>query len=125
MGKLNICIAFLEIGSGVGGSDRVVACVRVSRVANVGGSPCVSMSSLPVESGYDVQWVPIRERNVNYGALDEEVIDHVAGGRLGKRAAYDETRLLVGRSARFMWRCGLCCGVEDGGMSCGAIWRRF
>ena len=55
---------------------------------------------------------PIREWNVNYGVLDDEVIDHVADGRLGKKAAYHEARLLIGRSARFMWQCGVCCGVE-------------
>jgi hypothetical protein len=41
-------------------------------------------------------------------AIDDEVIDPVADGRLGKEAAYRRAREVISRSVRLMWQCGAC-----------------
>jgi hypothetical protein len=43
-----------------------------------------------------------------YDAIDDEVIDPVADGRLGKEAAYHHARQIISREARLMWQCHVC-----------------
>lgn len=43
-----------------------------------------------------------------YDAIDDEVIDPMADGRLGKEAAYHLARRIISRSARLMWQCRAC-----------------
>jgi hypothetical protein len=57
---------------------------------------------------FKAHWVPDQEWYVNAEALDVEVIDPVADGRLGKQTAYRQARLVISRSARFMWQCAAC-----------------
>ncbi len=57
---------------------------------------------------FKAHWVPDQEWYVNCDAIDDEVIDHVASGRLSAKAAYHQVRLLVSRSARLMWQCAAC-----------------
>jgi hypothetical protein len=51
---------------------------------------------------------PDQEWFATYDALDDEVIDPVATGRLGKEAAYHLARRIISRSARLMWQCRAC-----------------
>lgn len=43
-----------------------------------------------------------------YDAIDDEVIDPVADGRLGREAAYHHARRIISRAARRMWQCRVC-----------------
>src|SRR5262249_20717774 len=52
--------------------------------------------------------VPDQEWFANYDAIDAEVIDPLADGRLDKRAAYRLARLVISRSSRLMWQCRPC-----------------
>src|SRR6185437_4088974 len=49
--------------------------------------------------------IPDQEWFATYDAIDDEVIDPVAGGQLGTEAAYHRARDIIGRSARLMWQC--------------------
>ncbi len=57
---------------------------------------------------YKGHLVPDEEWFANYDALDDEVIDPLAEGRLDKKAAYRLARLVVARSSRLMWQCRVC-----------------
>ena len=50
----------------------------------------------------DQDWFP------TYDAIDDEIIDPIADGRLGKEAAYMLARQIISRSARLMWQCATC-----------------
>lgn len=52
--------------------------------------------------------IPDQEWFAAYDAIDDEVIDPVAEGRLGKKAAYQMARRIISRSARLMWECRTC-----------------
>ena len=52
--------------------------------------------------------VPDQAWFATYDAIDDEVIDPVADGRLGKEEAYHRARSIIGRSARLMWQCRAC-----------------
>jgi hypothetical protein len=52
--------------------------------------------------------IPDQELFVTYDAIDDEVIDPLAEGRLGREAAYWLARRIIGRSARLMWQCRGC-----------------
>ena len=52
--------------------------------------------------------IPDQEWFATYDAIDDEVIDPMADGRLGKEAAYHQARQIIGRSARLMWQCRAC-----------------
>lgn len=41
-------------------------------------------------------------------AIDGEVIDPVADGRLGREAAYHHVRRIIGRSSWLVWQCRAC-----------------
>ena len=52
--------------------------------------------------------IPDQEWFVTYDALDDEVIDPLAAGRMEKKAAYQLARLIIHRSARLMYQCRMC-----------------
>jgi hypothetical protein len=52
--------------------------------------------------------IPDQEWFATYDAIDDEVIDPVADGRLGNDAAYHLARRIISRSARLMYQCGSC-----------------
>lgn len=57
---------------------------------------------------YKGHLIPDQEWFATYDAIDDEVIDPVAGGRLGMEAAYHRARQIISRSARLMWQCRAC-----------------
>lgn len=52
--------------------------------------------------------IPDQEWFATYDAIDDEIIDLVADGRLSKEAAYHHARRIINRSARLMWQCRAC-----------------
>jgi hypothetical protein len=52
--------------------------------------------------------VPDQEWYVNYDALDDEVIDPLADGRLNREAAYWMARQVISQSVRLMLQCSVC-----------------
>ena len=52
--------------------------------------------------------LPDQVWNAVSDALDDEVVNAVADGRLGREAACHRWREIVGRSARLMWQCRAC-----------------
>ncbi len=52
--------------------------------------------------------IPDQAWFATYDAIDDEVIDPVADGRLGKEAAYHHARRIISRSARLIWQCRAC-----------------
>ncbi|XYH93634.1 hypothetical protein ACMHYB_38080 [Sorangium sp. So ce1128] len=50
----------------------------------------------------------MRDEQGRYPAIDDEVIDPLADGRLSKEAAYHHARRIISQSARFMWQCPDC-----------------
>jgi hypothetical protein len=57
---------------------------------------------------YKAHLVPDQEWYANFDALDDQVIDLVADGRMDKQAAYRLSRLLLSQSSRLMWQCAEC-----------------
>jgi hypothetical protein len=52
--------------------------------------------------------IPDQECFAVYDAIDEEVIDPLAGGRLEKEEAYHLARDIIRRAARLMYQCRRC-----------------
>jgi hypothetical protein len=52
--------------------------------------------------------LPDQEWFATYDAIDDEVIDPLAAGRIEKEAAYWLARSIIGRSARLMYQCRAC-----------------
>jgi hypothetical protein len=52
--------------------------------------------------------IPDQEWFATYDAIDDEVIDPLACGRLKKDAAYMLARTIISRSARLMYQCRAC-----------------
>ena len=52
--------------------------------------------------------IPDQEWFATYDAIDDEVIDPMADGRLSKEAAYHHSRRIISRSARLLWQCRAC-----------------
>jgi hypothetical protein len=52
--------------------------------------------------------IPDQEWFATLDALDAEIIDVLADGRIDKDAAYQRVRQIVGRAARRIWQCRSC-----------------
>jgi hypothetical protein len=52
--------------------------------------------------------IPDQEWFTTYDAIDDQVIDPVADGRLSKEEAYHLARCIISRFARLMWQCREC-----------------
>jgi hypothetical protein len=52
--------------------------------------------------------IPDQEWLTTYDAIDDEVVDPLADGRLGKEAAYHHARRVISRAARPVWQCRAC-----------------
>jgi hypothetical protein len=52
--------------------------------------------------------IPDQEWFVVFDAIDDEVIDPLAEGRLGKEAGYRLARTIIRRSSRLMYQCREC-----------------
>ena len=57
---------------------------------------------------YKGHLIPDQQWFATYNAIDDEVIDPVADGRLSKEAAYNLARTVISRSARLVWQCRAC-----------------
>jgi hypothetical protein len=52
--------------------------------------------------------VPDQNWFATFDAIDDEVIDPLAGGLLSREEAYQRTRQIIIRSSRLMWQCRAC-----------------
>ena len=52
--------------------------------------------------------IPDQEWFVKFDAIDDEIIDPTAAGRLSKETAYINARDILSRSSRLMWQCQAC-----------------
>ncbi|MFO0797058.1 MAG: hypothetical protein U0804_06240 [Gemmataceae bacterium] len=52
--------------------------------------------------------IPDEDFYAVFDALDDQVINPVAGGSLDREAAYHLARRIIGRPARRMWQCVAC-----------------
>jgi hypothetical protein len=50
----------------------------------------------------DEQWLAVHD------AIDDEVIDQLCKGAVGREAAYMLAREIICRDSRLMWQCGTC-----------------
>lgn len=57
---------------------------------------------------YKAYLIPDQERFLNQEALEREVIDLLAEGRITKEEAYQRATVIMSRSIRSMWQCYGC-----------------
>ncbi|MBA4030948.1 MAG: hypothetical protein C0478_08655 [Planctomyces sp.] len=87
------------------------------------GCPCgASIIDQTDKLPYKAHLIPDQAWLATFDAIDEQIIDPLAGGKLTKEAAYHQARLIIGHSARSIWQCRACGRLHidglDGQLQC-------